>query len=71
MSWPEYWERWRNGILKANIETFQPEAAAATGDDTMDGAGSSERGGMSVQYERLPSKESSPLTQMLQHLGSA
>lgn len=71
MTWPEYWERWRNDILKTNIEAFQPEAAAATDDDTMDGAGSSEWGGMSVQYERLPSKESRPLTQMLQHLGSA
>lgn len=25
MSKSEYWERWRNDILKANIETFQPK----------------------------------------------
>lgn len=53
MSESEYWERWRNDILKANIETFQPEeAAAATDADRTDDTGVSELGGMSVQWER-------------------
>lgn len=53
MSESEYWERWRNDILKANIETFQPEeAAAATDADRTDDTGVSEPGGMSVQWER-------------------
>lgn len=62
MSESEYWERWENDILKANTETFQPEAAAAATDaDITDDIRSSKRSGMSFQYERLPHRESNPL----------
>lgn len=58
MSKSEYWERWRNDILKANIKTFQPEeAAAATDANITDDTGSSEQSGMSVQDKRLPSEK--------------
>ena len=53
MSESECWESWRNDILKANIETSQPEeAAAATDADVTDDTEGREQGGMSVQWER-------------------
>lgn len=53
---------------EADMETLQPEAAAAAATDAHGVADpGSVWGGMSVQWERLPYGGSSPLPQMLRH----